>query len=77
VVIDSSEVGLRKPDPRIYELTCERVGVEPTAAVFLDDNVENVAAARALGIESVLVPPDPLVTIAELDQILERRGTAR
>jgi len=76
VVVDSSEVGLRKPDPRIYELTCERVGAQPQAAVFLDDNLENVTAARALGIESVLVPPDPLAAIAELDEILTRRGVS-
>jgi putative hydrolase of the HAD superfamily len=74
VVVDSSEVGMRKPDPRIYELTCELVGVEPAAAVFLDDNLDNVGAARALGIESVLVGPSSLDSIAELDAILERRG---
>ncbi len=76
IVVDSSEVAMRKPNPRIYELTCERLGVEPAASVFLDDNLDNVAAARALGIETVLVPPDPLVTIAELDAILERRGVS-
>ncbi|MSO79072.1 MAG: HAD family phosphatase [Acidimicrobiia bacterium] len=76
VVVDSSDVGLRKPDPRIYELTCERVGVEPTAALFLDDNVDNVAASRALGIESILVTPDPLVTLSALDEVLHRRGVS-
>ena len=76
VVIDSSEVGMRKPDPRIYELTCERIGVDPAAAVFLDDNEENIAASTSLGIESVLVTPDPLETVAALDAILERRGFA-
>jgi epoxide hydrolase-like predicted phosphatase len=75
VVIDSSEVGMRKPDPRIYELTCERIGAEPTATVFLDDNAENVAAATELGIECVLVTLDPLETVVALDAILERRGT--
>ena len=74
VVIDSSDVGLRKPDPRIYELTCEHVGVAPAGAVFLDDNDEHVAAAAGLGMETVLVGYDPLETIAELDAILERRG---
>jgi epoxide hydrolase-like predicted phosphatase len=74
VVVDSSEVGMRKPDPRIYELTCELIGVEPAAAVFLDDNAENIAASTSLGIESVLVTPDPLETVAALDAILDRRG---
>jgi epoxide hydrolase-like predicted phosphatase len=76
VVVDSSDVGLRKPDPRIYELTCERVGVEPAAALFLDDNLDNVAASRALGIESILVTPDPLQTLQALDEILKRRGVS-
>lgn len=74
IVVDSSEVGMRKPDPRIYELTCARAGVQPTEAAFLDDNADNVAAARALGIETVHVGPDPRTTIAELRAILERRG---
>jgi epoxide hydrolase-like predicted phosphatase len=74
IVVDSSEVGMRKPDPRIYELTCGRAGVGPDASVFLDDNADNVAAAQALGIETVRVGPDPRVTIAELRAILDRRG---
>jgi epoxide hydrolase-like predicted phosphatase len=74
IVVDSSEVGMRKPDPRIYELTCSRAGTRPDESVFLDDNVDNVAAARALGIETVHVGRDPLATIAELRAILDRRG---
>ncbi|MEX2255769.1 MAG: HAD family phosphatase [Acidimicrobiia bacterium] len=74
IIVDSSDVRMRKPDPRIYELTCERGGVTPTAAVFLDDNRDNVAAARALGIETVHVGPDSLAAITELHSILERRG---
>ena len=53
IVVDSSAVRLRKPDPAIYLLTCERIGVAPEAAVFLDDNHDNIAAARALGMETV------------------------
>jgi putative hydrolase of the HAD superfamily len=76
IVVDSSEVGMRKPDPRIYLLTCERVGVAPDASVFVDDNAENIAAARALGMETVHFGEDPFVAVAELDAILERRGVA-
>ena len=47
-VVDSSHVGMRKPDREIYELTCSRMGIEPTEAVFIDDNADNVAAARAV-----------------------------
>jgi putative hydrolase of the HAD superfamily len=75
IVVDSSEVGVRKPDPRIYVLTCERLAVEPTAAVFVDDNRDNVEAARAVGIEAVQFGEDPLAVISELDAILDRRGT--
>ncbi len=45
-VVDSSHVGMRKPDREIYELTCARMNIEPGEAVFLDDNADNVAAAR-------------------------------
>ena len=74
-VVDSSEVGMRKPDPRIYRLTCERLVVPPAASVFVDDNRDNVEAARAVGIESVHFGDEPLTAISELDAILERRGT--
>ena len=75
IVVDSSDVRMRKPNPDIYLLTCERLGVAPTASVFLDDNVDNVAAARALGMETVHVGDNPFVAIAELDTILARRAT--
>jgi putative hydrolase of the HAD superfamily len=75
VVVDSSEVGLRKPDRRIYLVTCERLAVKPSSAVFVDDNLENVAAARAVGMEAVHFEDDPLAAISKLDAILERRGT--
>ncbi len=74
-VVDSSEVGMRKPDRRIYALTCERLAVAPSAAVFVDDNRDNVEAARAVGMDAVHFGDDPLVGLAELDTILERRGT--
>jgi epoxide hydrolase-like predicted phosphatase len=76
VVVDSSAVGLRKPDPAIYFLTLERLGAAADATVFLDDNAENVRAARELGMETVHVGEDPWAAIAELDAILDRRGLA-
>ncbi len=75
VVVDSSEVRMRKPDPRIYELTCERLGVAAPRCVFVDDNTDNVAAARHLGMEVVLFGDDPWAALAELDAVLRRRGT--
>jgi putative hydrolase of the HAD superfamily len=74
IVVDSSDVGMRKPDARIYLLTCERLGVAPEASVFIDDNAENIAAARALGMETVHFGEDPFEAVAELDAILDRRG---
>lgn len=76
VVVDSSLVGMRKPDPRIYLHTCEQLGCEPAGAVFLDDNAQNCDAAAALGMEVVRVGTDPFAAVAELRGILARRGTA-
>jgi epoxide hydrolase-like predicted phosphatase len=77
-IVDSSHVGVRKPEPAIYALTCERLAIAPADAVFLDDNVDNIEAARAFGMEVVHVGANPWDALAELDAILERRGvTAR
>ena len=53
LVVDSAFVGLRKPDPAIYELTCSRLGVQPAECLFLDDLEPNVLAARELGMAAV------------------------
>ncbi len=52
-LIISSEVGILKPDPRIYQLTLSRLGVQAAEAVFVDDFLHNVEAARALGLHAV------------------------
>ncbi|MBA2624949.1 MAG: HAD-IA family hydrolase [Acidimicrobiia bacterium] len=69
VVVESSTAGVRKPDPRFYDLALEAVGVEPTAAVFLDDLGVNLKPARALGIRTIKVV-DPADALAELEAIL-------
>ena len=71
-LIDSSEVGIRKPDARIFELALERVGVPATAAVFLDDYPGNVEAARRLGLRAVLVGDDYAAALDELRELLGR-----
>ncbi len=74
-VIDSSEVGLRKPDPRIFELALERLGgIEPDAAVFLDDYEGNVEAARRVGIHGIQVTDDYEAALAELRALLADPG---
>src|SRR5262249_52759025 len=45
-IVESARVGLRKPDPRIYELVCERLDVTPSVSVFLDDLGANLKSAR-------------------------------
>jgi epoxide hydrolase-like predicted phosphatase len=73
VIIDSSEVGVRKPDPRIFELALERLGgIAPTQALFLDDAASNVEAAERLGIRSVLVRPDLKDALDTLDALLSK-----
>lgn len=52
-VIDSSEVGLRKPDPAIYELMLTTLGVPASEVVFVDDTAHNLPPAAALGIETI------------------------
>jgi epoxide hydrolase-like predicted phosphatase len=53
LVVDSAFVGSRKPEPRIYEITLERLGVPAPAALMLDDVEANCEAARELGLRAV------------------------
>jgi epoxide hydrolase-like predicted phosphatase len=69
VFIESSAVGLRKPDPRIYALACRELGVAPSRAAFLDDIGANLKAARALGITTIKVT-DPRTALEELSALL-------
>lgn len=73
VIIISSEVGLVKPDGRIYELALERLGVAPAEAVFVDDFEHNVEAARSLGLHAVHFR-SPQQAIEELEQLLNGRA---
>ncbi len=69
VVVDSSEVGMRKPNPAIYHHTLGLLGATPPESVFLDDAPGNVRAARDAGLHAILVD-DPDHAIAELDALL-------
>jgi HAD superfamily hydrolase (TIGR01509 family) len=53
VIVDSAFVGARKPEPRIYEVTLERLGTSSGAVLFIDDVELNCKAARELGMEAV------------------------
>ena len=75
VYVNSADVGLRKPDPAIFHLTLERLGIAPQQAVFLDDLLHNVDSARELGIHAVQFV-DPATSLAELEMLLGH-ATAR
>jgi putative hydrolase of the HAD superfamily len=53
--VESCVTGVRKPDPRIYRIACDELGVEPPQAVFLDDIGANLKPARALGMTTIKV----------------------
>lgn len=63
-VVDSHEVGLRKPNPAVYQLAVARLGATPGRTAFLDDVDTNVTAAEAAGLVGVLVEPDPAAAVA-------------
>jgi putative hydrolase of the HAD superfamily len=69
VVVESAVVGLRKPDPRIYELVCSSLDVTPPDAVFLDDLGTNLKPARAMGMTTIKVG-DPELALGELAGVL-------
>jgi putative hydrolase of the HAD superfamily len=69
VFVESSVLGLRKPDPRIYEIACERIGVSPGEVVFLDDIGRNLKTARELGMSTIKVE-DPDDALAALERLL-------
>lgn len=70
VVIDSSAVGMRKPEPRIFQHACAELGVELTASAFLDDMEPNVDAAAAIGMTAILVD-EPAPAIARVRDLVD------
>jgi putative hydrolase of the HAD superfamily len=69
LVVDSGFVGVRKPDPAIYELTLERLGIPASSTLFVDDMEVNCDAARALGMQAVCFRSNAQA-IAEIEQAL-------
>jgi epoxide hydrolase-like predicted phosphatase len=68
-IVYSHEVGMSKPDERIYHLTCARLGVRPEETVFVDDHCPNIEAAQALGLKAVHFIHNAQ-TIAEIETYL-------
>lgn len=70
VVIESSRIGVRKPEPRFFELTCAELGITPDQAVYLDDLGTNLKPARKMGMHTIKVE-DHAKAIAELEAVLD------
>ena len=68
VVLESRTLGVRKPEPRFYELACDAVGVQPEEVVYLDDLGINLKPARTMGMHTIKVV-DPLEALAELSAV--------
>jgi putative hydrolase of the HAD superfamily len=69
-VVDSSEVGMRKPNPAIFKKALEIARLAPEHVIFLDDFEGNIVAADALNMRSILVDGDGEKTVADLDAVL-------
>ena len=69
-VVESSKEGIRKPNPRIYELACEKLEIAPQQAVYLDDLGINLKPARALGMQTIKVVSEAQA-IEDLGNILD------
>ena len=68
-IIESSQIGVRKPERKFYELACEKLEIQPNEAVFLDDLGVNLKPARAMGMTTIkVVGPDQ--AIADLEAVL-------
>ena len=65
-IIESAKIGLRKPDPRIYQMMIEALGVDPRACVYLDDLGVNLKPAREMGMTTIKVVSAPQA-IAKLE----------
>ena len=73
VVIDSCQVGLRKPNPAMFQAALDALDVSPVQSVFLDDYLGNVTAAVELGMHAIHVGADRLAAFDELERLLEAR----
>jgi FMN phosphatase YigB (HAD superfamily) len=65
-IVYSHEIGVEKPDPRAYEITCDRLTARPADCLFIDDAPVNVEAARAAGMRALLFE-DNATTIAAIE----------
>ena len=69
IIVESSKVGVRKPEPKFYQMACEMLGVSPDESVYLDDLGINLKPALAMGMRTIKVV-DPDTALAQLASIL-------
>ena len=74
IVIESSRIGVRKPETRFFERACEQLDIVASQAVYLDDLGTNLRPARAMGMHTIKVEK-PGIAIAELESVLGIRLT--
>ena len=74
-VVDSCEVGMRKPEPEIYQLICKKLSLMPSSRLFLDDHPANVEAAVAVGLDALLVTGDFDAAVSEVLSVSNRRSS--
>jgi putative hydrolase of the HAD superfamily len=73
-ILYSHEVGMQKPDPGIYALTCERLGLQPSEVIFLDDREGAVDPACEFGIHGILFK-DNAQAIAEIEACIQANAS--
>jgi putative hydrolase of the HAD superfamily len=71
-LIESSKIGIRKPNPRIYQMMCDELSVEPSACIYLDDLGMNLKPAKAMGMATIKVENGPQA-IGELEKLLDMK----
>jgi len=76
VIVESSRVGVRKPEPKFYEMACEFLEIEPAEAVMLDDLGVNLKPAREMGMRTIKVI-DPVQALGELEAVVGFELTGR
>ena len=69
-LVISAEVGIMKPEPEIYQLALDKLGVSAREAAFVDDTPLNVEAARALGMHGILFR-EPVRALSDLKEIMK------
>jgi putative hydrolase of the HAD superfamily len=69
-IIESSKLGVRKPEPRFFELACQQLAIEPRAAVFIDDIGANLKPARAMGMHTIRFTETDSA-LSELERVLD------